>query len=137
MYVALHGPTCLAEAFQQTRTVDRIRDAPWLVEFELDHEVAVLDLRTRWVTRAGASSAIATGPRPRARRWARSIYTAFPSLSGVVYRSSMDPPGTALALFERAAKSLPASPRTHRALADPTLLRPIARAARDLGYVLV
>lgn len=137
LYAATQGPTCLAEVFQDSRAIDLHRGEPWLVEIELVRDVELLDLTGRWVTRAGASAAIDSGPRPRARRWSRVIYEACPRLDGLVYRSSMDPQGTAVVLWERATSALPEHPTTHRALADPTLFDAIFEAARSLGYLLL
>jgi hypothetical protein len=137
LYAATHGPTCLAEVYQNTRVIDLRRRAPWLVELELTRDVVLLDLTSRWVTRAGASAAIASGSRPRARRWSQVIYEALPTLDGLFYASSMDPQGTAVALWERARNAVPAHPRTHRALADPTLLSAMRAAARAFGYDLI
>lgn len=137
LYAASRGPTCIAEVYQEARAIDLRRNEPWLVEFELARAVSLLDLTSRWVTRAGASGAISSGPRPRARRWSRTIYEACPDVEGLWYRSSMDPRGEAVALFERAESAVSAHPRTHRALADPVLFDAIAEVARALGYALV
>ncbi|MEE9281247.1 MAG: RES family NAD+ phosphorylase [Myxococcota bacterium] len=137
LYAAPLGPTCLAEVYQDARTVDLRAGDPWLVEFELTRIVPLLDLTSLWVTRAGASGAMDSGPRPRARRWSRVIYEACPDIEGLLYRSSMDPQGVALALYERAKSAVPSRPETHRALADPVLFDAIAQAAFQLGYSLV
>lgn len=137
LYAAPSAATCLAEVFQDTRVIDRGRRDPWLAELRLDAEVCLVDLTRRWLTRAGASAAIHSGPRPRARRWARAIYDAFPEIDGLLYSSSMDPGKGAVALFERARRAIPAHPSTHRALADPLLRSPLERAAAEFGYGLV
>jgi hypothetical protein len=127
--------TCLAEVFQQTRTVDRKRNEPWLVGFISARDLRVLDLTGPWPTRAGASQAIATGPHRRARAWSRQIYAAYPSVEGLLYRSSMnaDP---AIALYERAANVVPPAPQFHRALVDPVLTAPILQLCGQIGYVV-
>ena len=68
LYASTQAPTCNVEVFQETRLIDRTRNEPWLVDFEVEREVSLLDLTSSWVTRAGASGAIDSGPRPRARR---------------------------------------------------------------------
>lgn len=136
LYAAAEGPTALAEVFQETRTIDRRRRDPWLVAFRLTRHVSVLDLTGRWPTRAGASMALASGPRPRAREWARAIWEAYPGVEGLLYPSSMDSNRPALALFERAARAIPERPKLHRALLDPTLFPSLAAAAADLGYAI-
>ncbi len=136
-YLAASGVTCLAEVFQQTRVIDRIRGTPWLVGFELGRQVALLDLTAGWPTRAGASMALCAGSPARARRWARAIYRTWPEVEGLYYGSAMHAKAPASALWQRAADALPAVPVFHRALSDPALLTPLRNAARELNYGLV
>ena len=105
--------------------------------FELRSEVALLDLTGAWPTRAGASMAIGTGPRPRAQRWSRAIYEAYPDLDGLFYLSSMHGSHHAAALYERAAGRMPSRPLFHRPLIDPALLPVLKQVALELGYGLV
>jgi len=137
LYGALAGPTCLAEVFQQARVIDRTAADPWLVAFDLRTSLDVLDLTGIWPTRAGASMAIATGPRPRAQRWSRAIYDAYPHLRGLCYPASMHGNQPSVSLYERALGSLPARPVFHRSLRDPALLGLLNRTAKNLGYGLV
>jgi len=137
LYCGDNGPVCLAEVFQDTRTIDRQSRDPWLVGFELAEGVELLDLTGTFPVRAGASMALNTGPRPRARRWARALYDAWPALQGLLYTSSMVGGRNCVALWERAGPALPASPTFHRALIDPALLVPLRNAASDLGFGLV
>ncbi len=128
--------TCLAEAFQETRLVDtRLRD-PQLACFSLAEEVPLLSLRCRWPTRAGASANINSGPRPKCRRWSRTIYEAYPGVSGLLYASSMNGNRPAVTLYERAARALPEAPDFNRPLVDAALLVPLERIASGLGYDL-
>jgi hypothetical protein len=136
LYLAENALTCFAEVFQETRTIDRSRNNPWLVCFELVRAVPVLDLTGPWPTRAGASMAINSGPRPRARRWSQIIYAAYPAVKGLYYASSMDANRPAVVLYERTADALPSRPIFHRALADPTLTPAIVRAAQRFNYVV-
>ncbi len=137
VYLAAHGPTCVAEAFQHTRLIDRRARTPWLVRFALGRAVTLLDLTGAWPTRAGASMAINSGPRPRARGWSRAIYAAFPDIEGLLYGSSMHANRPAVALYGRAEDAVPKTPLFNRPLADPALLRPLRNAAADLGYGLL
>lgn len=137
LYGALAGPTCLAEVFQQTRVVDRSASDPWLVSFKLQRALDLLDLTGIWPTRAGASMAIANGPRPRAQRWSRTIYRAYPQIHGLYYPSSMYGNQPSVSLYERAHGALPNRPVFHRPLRDPGLLGILQRAAMNLGYGLV
>ncbi len=137
LYGAIQGPTCLAELFQQTRVIDRTAHAPWIVCFELTRCLRLLDITGTWPTRAGASMALATGPRPRAQRWSRAIYAAYADIEGICYPSSMLGNQSAVALYERAAGALPDVPQFHRPLSDPALLPLLRSVARDIGYGLV
>ncbi len=87
-------------------------------------------------TRAGASQAIASGPRNRAQAWSRTIYDAYPTVEGVWYPSSMHGGHPALVLFERAADALPADPDLDVPLTHPGLLPDLTRAANALGYLM-
>ena len=137
LYGADSPTTCLAEVFQATRVIDRTAGAPWLAGFELARDVPTLDLTGAWPTRAGASMAISTGPRPRARLWSQAIYAAYPAVEGLRYGSSMHANTPSLALYERAGSTLPAAPVFNRALSDPALARRLSAAAKRLGYRLV
>ncbi len=137
LYAALHGPTCVAEVFQDARLVDRHRKDPWLVGFELSQDLRLLDLTGTWPTVAGASMSMSSGPRPRAQRWSRAIYGAYPQVQGLWYPSSMHANRPAVALYERATGAMPDNPSFHRALADPALLPPLRGIALEVGYGLV
>jgi hypothetical protein len=137
LYAAASPLTCIAEVFQATRVIDRGSGSPWLVAFDLVHDVPLLDLTGPWPTRAGASMAIGSGPRARARRWSRAIYSTYANVEGLLYASSMHANRPALALYERARAALPAAPAFHRALLDPALVPRLDTAATALGYRLV
>lgn len=137
LYAAERGSTCLAEVFQASRTIDRKRDDPWLVAFALARDVRLLDLAGDWPTRAGASQAMSTGPRPRAREWSRAIYEQYSDVEGLSYPSSMLGRTLAIALFERCRDAVPSSPVVHAPLTHPGLQAPILRIAARLGYRLV
>ncbi len=137
LYAAANGLTCLAEVFQRARVIDRGSGQPWLVAFGLLESLSLLDLTGLWPTAAGASMALASGPRPRARRWSQAIYNAYPDVQGLWYPSSMAGNAPAVALYERGSAVVPRHPLFHRPLADPALLLPLQRAARALGYILL
>ncbi len=105
--------------------------------FDLVTALDLLDLTATWPTRAGASMAISTGPRPRAQRWSRAIYRAYPQIHGLYYPASMHGNQPAVSLYERAHGALPTRPVFHRPLRDPALLGLLNRAAKTLGYGLV
>lgn len=137
LYAASAPTTCIAEVFQATRVVDRSANAPWLVGFEIVRDLTLLDLTGTWPTRAGASMAIGSGPRPKARAWSREIYAAYPTVEGLLYGSSMHANEPAFALYERAGLALSPTPSFHRALVDPSLRPRLDAAATSLGYRLV
>jgi RES domain len=137
-YAAADAKTCLAEVFQATRRIDRAFQAPWLVVFETLGELKLLDLTGDFATRMGASMAIHSGSRGRARGWARDLYEAYPQFQGILYAASMHGGRPAMALNERALREplFPSHPKFHRALSDDTLLEPLKHAASELGYAL-
>ena len=139
LYCAAAADTCFAEVFQETRRINRTRRAPWLAIFVLTREVELLDLTGRYPTRVGASMAINTGHRGRARAWARTFYAAYPTLQGIYYPSSMNGNEPAIALNDRAERAgcLPDSPEFNRALADDVLLDVLKHSAHQLGYGLL
>lgn len=137
LYGAAEPITCLAEVFQATRTIDRNKNGPWLVAFTTVRTLRLLDLTGAWPTRAGASMAIHSGPRPRARRWSRAIYDAYPDVEGLWYASSMYANRPSLMLYERGQAAIPPTPMFHRALVDPALQARLSAAATLLGYRMV
>ena len=137
-YAATDAQTCLAELFQHTRRIDRAFQSPWLVVFELERPLELLDLTGDFATRIGASMKIHSGSRARARGWARHLYDAYPSIQGILYASSMNGGAPALAMNDRAEGEgfFPSHPLLHRALADDVLLDALKYAADRLGYAL-
>jgi hypothetical protein len=134
VYGALRVYTCFAEVFQDTRTIERSRNRPWLVGFELIRPVSLLDLTGTWPTEAGASMAISSGRRDRARAWSVRIYEGYPTIEGLYYPSSMDSNQPSVALYERAKNAIPTRSHFHRAVADPALNAAVVRAALLFGY---
>ncbi len=137
LYGAEHGPTCIAEVFQASRTIDRTTDKPWLVGFHLTRPVEFLNLTGAWPTKAGASMAINTGRRSRARLWSQVIYEGYPTVDGLFYASSMDANRPAVALYERAESAISSAPSFDRALSDPAMETPLKHAANRFGYALI
>lgn len=137
LYACQNLRTCLAEVFQATRVVDRTGGDPWVVGFRIERDIRLLDLTGAWPTRAGASMAISTGRRDRARRWSKAIYDAYPDVDGLFYGSSMYANKPCLVLYERAQSAMPSAPEFNRALADPALDKRLNAAAKALNYLLV
>ena len=140
IYLAAGGesiPTCLAEVFQSTRIIDRYSGNPILVGIDLAEPVTLLDLRGAFATAIGASTAIHSGPRPRARRWARQLYLAYPQTQGILYCSSMYGNRPAVALFERGRMAIPARPVFHRELKDPVLANVLTETGKKIRYEVI
>jgi hypothetical protein len=137
MYASLDPLTCLAEVFQHERRVHRGLKNPWLVGFAIERDVRLLSLAGTWPTAAGASMAINSGPRDRAREWSRAIYDAYPTIDGLWYGSSMNANRPSIALYERADDAIPTSPIFNRPLSDPALATTLRLAADQFGYDLV
>ncbi|MEQ1564515.1 MAG: RES domain-containing protein [Myxococcota bacterium] len=117
--------------------MERVPRAPAWVAFDTVSDLRLLDLTGTWPTRAGASMAINTGRRDRARRWSQAMYAAFPNVDGLWYPSSMYANQPCVALYERAQASLPRNPVFHRLLADPAVLRRLKGACVAVNYVLL
>lgn len=139
LYAATDIPTAVAESFQRNRRrINRTRNQPWLVSFVLAEDLRLLDLSGSFCLRAGASAKLASGPFGHAQNWSRGFYEVYPEADGLYYRSSLSNQPT-VALYERAAgrSALPATPRLHRALADPLLHAALAAVAEEIGYGLI
>jgi hypothetical protein len=114
--------------------IDRARNDPWLVGFRLARSLTLLDLSGTWPTRAGASMALNSGARDRARLWSQRVYEDYAGVEGLLYPSSMDANEPTLALYERAEAALPDRPLLHRALSDPGLGDVVLGAAHLFNY---
>lgn len=136
LYCAPQVDTCAAEVFQATRRIDRTRNAPAPAIFALHMPVTLLDLRGTFATRIGACTAIHSGPRSRARAWARQLYEAYPDVQGFQYGSSMSGHTPAIVFNERAQGAMPKEPQFHRALNDDMLVDVLQGIALRLSYGL-
>jgi hypothetical protein len=134
LYVAYDIATCIAEVYQRTRVIERRRDEPWLVAYAPERTLTVLDLTSSWPTRAGASMLVNDGPRAFTRAWSQAIYSAYATIDGLLYASSMYRHRPCIALYERAVNSVPLHPISNRALDDVTLLPILATVADEIGY---
>lgn len=138
-----HGPeaftAALAELFQDESgrgvgPIDTRRSTPAVTTFALARDVAVLDLGSGWVTRAGGNQAIVSGTRSTARAWARTIYSHHRRLvEGLAFPSSVWAPGRCLALWEAARDAFPRRPAAGRLLSDPAMQAPLAVAQSALA----
>ena len=127
--------TAIAEVFQDTGLIDRIRNEPWLTAFQLQSDVPLLSTWDLWPVSAGGNMAINSGSHAQARKWSRAIYDQYPHVAGIWYPSSMTNT-PCVALYERAEKSLPVRPQFNRPLVDPALLPGLTVIAASLNYDL-
>lgn len=137
LYAAGDLTIAVAEVFQRTGVIDVLTGDPYLAILRTSRPVALLDLRSDWPTRAGASQALASSSHASARSWSRSVWEDYPTVEGIAWHSSMHHDGTAYALYERAADALEADPVTNLALATKGLALPLTHAADLLGFGLV
>ena len=139
LYAADDPITCLAEVFQKARVMNRWHREPWLVGFETDKPMRLLDLTGSFPTRAGASMGLMTGPRSVSRTWARAFHDSYPDVDGLYYSSSMHANRPAMVLNERARGTgvVPEHASFHRSLGDPAILSILRNAAQSLGYALL
>ncbi len=110
----------LAETFQLQRVIDVTTRQPCVVWWTSTRPMYLLDLASSWTSRAGGDQALCSGDRSAAQLWTRKIHTAFPTLDGLTWPSSIVGPGRSVAITERAKDAIP-----HR----PDLLRPPSAGA--------
>lgn len=139
-YGASTPDAALAEAFQVDRTIDRIRNGPYLTGVSFSRPLTVLDVCTdsagAWATRTGGNYSLSTGQHAVTQWWARNIVEAYPDLDGLRYNSRFA--GVpCLALFAPAVTAMPYRPVLSLPLAHPDLSNRIAGAAKRLGYSVV
>jgi hypothetical protein len=134
LYAASRIKTCVAEVFQEKRTVNTREREPWLVGFSLLEGLSLLNLTGDWPTRAGTSMNINSGPRPKSRRWSRAIHAAYPEVVGLLYASYMHANQPAVAFYERAAEAITPNPEIHIPLSHPGLAGGLEEMAKELGY---
>lgn len=133
-YLAFDVPTCLAEVFQETRTVDVDRGTPYATAMRLTRDIRLVDLRTPWFLRVGASAATALGPKDVTRAWARAIRVAWPDVDGIVAPSAVIGAHECVALWRPGETALPRRPLTSDPLASPALATRIAAASELIGF---
>lgn len=139
-YGAMDVDSALAEAYQDTRVIDRRWQDPYLTGFRCVRPLQLLDLggfgTGRWPTRVGGTFAMDAAPRSRAQRWARAVRAAHPQLDGLLYRGRFAG-GRCLALFTPAADAFPTRPTTSNPLTHPGMQSRLAGAALRIGYAVV
>lgn len=128
--------TCLAEAFQRTRTINRVHRKPRLASFQSTGQIELLNLSKEWLGMANADLAIGGGSRDTGRSLSTRIYEEFPSIQGLIYECALEG-AVAMTLYERAASALPNEAATDRALNDPMLAQTLQRIASRVDYDFV
>lgn len=128
--------TACAEVFQGTAVIDVSSDDPYVAGFRLRRPVRLLSLRSDWPTRAGASQALASGTHASARGWSIAIWEDLADIEGLVYDSPMHRGGIDVALYERAADALEATPAVNTPLSHLGLRTVLRHVAVELGYGL-
>ncbi len=130
--------TCVAEAAQDTKTLDRLDQRSFAVA-ELTRPLRVLGLSSDWASRAGAGTDLSTAARRETCAWAVTIATRWPGLDGVAYIAATRPAGRALALWSpRSSKAVTTSALLLlRTLDDPVLRGPLSWAAYTTGVRLL
>ncbi|HME47029.1 MAG TPA: RES family NAD+ phosphorylase [Mycobacterium sp.] len=139
-YGASTPDAALGEAFHADRTIDRVRERPFLTGLRFTRELRLLDLAAdsigAWVTRAEGTYAISTAPHTKTQHWARTIVEAFPDLDGVRYNGRFAG-HVCTALYPPAQSAMPARPLLSLPLTHPELASRLAGAARRLGYQVI
>ncbi len=126
------------ERFQSSGVIDRGTDGPRYVIFEPTRPLKLLQLTdSNWLARAGGNAALVSGARGMARDWSRAIYRGYPDVDGLIWSSSVLPPGRSMVLYERAANAVPPAPASDRALQEPFLQPALGRIAGTFGLTLL
>ena len=136
LYAATDLVTAVAEAYQETRLVERIARAPRLAVWHPTRAVRLLNLTGTWPMRAGAGGLINTGRRAVSQQWARAIRSRWPELDGVLHRSSVTQTATCVTLWAPASDTVPPALSLDRALTDPSILPWLVAACTQTGYDL-
>ena len=136
-YAADSLETALAEAFQETKTVDVSTARPYLCAASTAVG-PLLDLSSQWSTRASCGLLIATAPHQDTQPWVRAIRVAYPQVAGLYNVSSVHPPGRCVVLWGDPDHPLPlpARPLFNRPLADPSVIVALSQVADRIGYLL-
>jgi hypothetical protein len=126
------------ERFQGSRVIDRVTDGPRYALWRPARPLRLLQLTdSPWLARAGGNAALVSGARGTARAWSRAIYRTYPDVAGLIWSSSVPPPGRSLVLYERALDALPTAPASDRALSEPFLQPALARIASQYNLTLL
>jgi hypothetical protein len=135
-YAALGLTTALAEVFQNTRTISRHRDSPFLTAWAPTRPLKLLDLSGNWPILNGGASVLMMVSRALCRSWARVIHSTWPDVDGLYSRSTMNNEPTC-ALFTEAANSFPSAPIWSVPLSAPGVYSQLKSAAREINYTLL
>lgn len=136
MYAAGDVDTAVSEVFQRGRVIEPAApNGPYLTVWAAARVLRLLDLRSTWPIRQGASHVINTGPQPVCRRWAHAIAVHPKAVDGLLYTSSMTG-NNAVALFLPAADSFPPHPDVSISLNDPGIAAALEAVAERINYTI-
>lgn len=134
-YAAADLPTALAEVFGDRRVVNSRRHDPYVVAWRPARNLRLLDLRSTWPVRNGASHAITSGRHDLCRAWARAINARWPDADGLLSASAMTGRDV-IVVWTPAADSFPSTPELSLPLAHPGLRSRLVAAAGEIGFDL-
>ena len=138
VYCACNVQTCVAEVFQNGRTVDLEHKQPSLSAFEFRQTLNLLDLSSVFPLKVRTTPKFMTGTRSHARNWSQGFYDIDESIDGLYYLSSKTNK-PALALYERAFNShtFDAKLVFNRSLNDDLLREALEHVCDEIGYSLL
>jgi RES domain-containing protein len=133
-YAGCDWATSLAECFQETRVVAQSAARLRLCIVRL-RSTSLLDLGSAWSTRAKCGSLLAAVEHEKAQPWAAALRRSFPHLRGLMWPSSVHPPGRAVVLWTAPGERPPLAPRPQfdRAIDDPAILQIVAACTERIG----
>lgn len=129
---------CILEVFQHHRVITRSERYPTLVLFETTRPITLVDLSdSDWLTVAGGTASISSGPRTKSREWARALHAHYPNIDGVLSASSIIPSSRIAALWSSVADAVPAHPTLLLRLDRDELTSILDQIAERYGYVIM
>ena len=135
-YTACNLTTCIAEMYQEFRTVNATRGDAHLTSWQPVRDLELLDLTGRWPVLNGASATLMMGWKEISQKWARAIRIAWPDLDGIYSRSAVTNDPTCV-LFTPAKSSFPGSPLQSTALSAPLLFSQVTSVAKSINYAVI
>jgi hypothetical protein len=145
LYVGADEQTAFIETFGRRETTGRLLGQNIVTRAELlerpralvsmRRPLRLVDLTGVGLARIGADNRLSDGSYSTSRRWALAFYLHPSQPDGVRYRSRHDPSRIIIAIFERAAAAVSASPLG--SLADPANASLLAEILETYGFDLL